>query len=64
MGGSRELGDYTLVAHLLEAAALWVRIQTSLKNTEWTTSTHSSPPKKYAVKKEEAPFVLYKLKKL
>jgi hypothetical protein len=26
-----------LVAHLLATAALWVRIQTSLKNTKWAT---------------------------
>ncbi len=26
-----------LVARLLAAAALWVRIQTSLKNTKWAT---------------------------
>jgi hypothetical protein len=39
-----------LVARLLTMAALWVRNQTSLKNTEWATlakewPTHSSPPK-------------------
>ncbi len=39
-----------LVAYLLATAALWVRIQTSLKNTNWATQakewpTHSSPPK-------------------
>ena len=38
------------VAHLLATAALWVRIQASLKNTKWATlakewPTHSSPPK-------------------
>ncbi len=27
-----------LVAHLLDTAALWVRIQTSPKNTKWATS--------------------------
>jgi hypothetical protein len=26
-----------LVAHLLVTAALWVRIQTSLKNIKWVT---------------------------
>jgi hypothetical protein len=41
-----------LVARLLAMAALWVRIQTSLKNTKWATQakewpTQSSPPKKY-----------------
>jgi hypothetical protein len=41
------------VARLLATAALWVRIQTSLKNPKWATfakewPTHSnSPPKKY-----------------
>ncbi len=50
MGGFREIGD-RLVARLLATAALWVRIQTSLKNTKWATEakewpTHSSPPKK------------------
>jgi hypothetical protein len=40
-----------LVALLLATAALWVRIQTSLKNTKWATyakewPTHSSKPKK------------------
>jgi hypothetical protein len=39
-----------LVARLLATAALWVRLQTSLKNTKWATyakewPTHSSPPK-------------------
>jgi hypothetical protein len=39
-------------ARLLATAPLWVRIQTSLKNTKWATSakdwpTHSSPPTKY-----------------
>ncbi len=39
-----------LVARLLARAALWVRTQTSLKNTKWATKakewpTHSSPPK-------------------
>jgi hypothetical protein len=35
MGGLvREIGA-KLVAHLLATAALWVRIQTSLKNTKW-----------------------------
>jgi hypothetical protein len=44
-GWLREMGGYLerwvakLVARLLATAALWVRIQTSLKNT--------SPPKKY-----------------
>jgi hypothetical protein len=38
------------VAHQLATAALWVRIQTSLKNHKWATEakewpTHSSPPK-------------------
>jgi hypothetical protein len=28
-------------------AALWVRIQTSLKNTKWATAHSSPPPKKY-----------------
>ncbi len=41
-----------LVERLYAAAALWVRIQTSLKNTEWATKakewpTHSSSPKIY-----------------
>ncbi len=40
------------IARQLATAALWVRIQTSLKNQKWATSakkwpTHSSPPKKY-----------------
>jgi hypothetical protein len=40
-----------LVAHLLATAALWVRIQTSIKHTNWAPlakerQTHSSPPKK------------------
>ncbi len=40
-----------LVARLLATAALWIRIQTSLKNTKWATNTvHSSPPKKYTKK--------------
>jgi hypothetical protein len=44
-----------LIARLLAPAALWVRIQTSLKNTKWATSamewpTHSSPPKKICKK--------------
>jgi hypothetical protein len=42
-----------LVPRLLATAALWVRIQTSLKNTKWATKewpTHSSPPKKYTKK--------------
>ncbi len=39
------------VARLLATAALWVRIQTLLKNTKWATEakewpTHSNPPKK------------------
>ncbi len=39
-----------LVAHLLATTALWVRIQTSPKNTKWTTKakewpTHSRLPK-------------------
>jgi hypothetical protein len=39
-----------LVARLLAMADLWVRIQTSFKNTKWATQTkewpaHSSPPK-------------------
>jgi hypothetical protein len=36
------------VARHLATAALWVRIQTSLKNHKW--ATHSSPPKKYTTK--------------
>ncbi len=45
-----------LVDRLLATAALWVRIQTSLKNTKWATSakkwpTHSSPPKNIQKKK-------------
>jgi hypothetical protein len=41
-----------LVARLLATAALWVQIQTSLKNKKWATfarewPTLSSPPKKY-----------------
>ncbi len=40
-----------LLARLPATAALWVRIQTSLKNHKWTTEakewpTHCSPPKK------------------
>jgi hypothetical protein len=39
-----------MVARLLATAALWVRIQRSLKNTKWAIeakewATHSSPPK-------------------
>ncbi len=39
-----------LVAHMLATAALWVRIQTSIKHTNWAPlakerQTHSSPPK-------------------
>jgi hypothetical protein len=47
---NREMGGYVgrcvakierwvakLVAHLLATAALWVRIQTSPKNTKWAT---------------------------
>ncbi len=39
-----------LVAHLLATAALWIRIQKSLKNTKWATltkewPTHYGPPK-------------------
>jgi hypothetical protein len=33
----REMDGYKLVARLLSTAALWVRIQTSLKNTNWAT---------------------------
>ncbi len=45
------------VARQLATAALWVRIQTSLKNRKWATKakewpTHSSPPKKYSKKKQ------------
>jgi hypothetical protein len=44
------------VARQLAMAALWVRIQTSLKNHKWATltkewPTHFSPPKKYTQKK-------------
>jgi hypothetical protein len=45
------------VARHLTTAALWVRIQTSLKNHKWATSqakewpTHSSAPKKYTKKR-------------
>jgi hypothetical protein len=42
-----------LVACLLAAAALWVRIHTSLKNykiRDISNRTHSSPPKNYAKK--------------
>ncbi len=43
------------VARQLATAALWVLIQTSLKNHKWATNakewpTHSSPPKKYTKK--------------
>jgi hypothetical protein len=31
------MGGYKLVARLLAKAALWVQIQTSLKNTKWAT---------------------------
>jgi hypothetical protein len=39
-----------LVGRLLATAALWVRIETSLKNTTWGTKAkewpkHSRPPK-------------------
>jgi hypothetical protein len=45
-----------LVARLLTTAVLWVRIQTSLKNTKWATEAkewpiHSSPPPKKYTKK-------------
>jgi hypothetical protein len=55
IGGVEEVGGYlgdgwlfrgwvaNLVERLLAKAALWVRIQTSLKNAKWPT--HSSPPK-------------------
>jgi hypothetical protein len=47
MGGFRKIGALgrwvaKLVAHLLEMAVLWVRIQTFLK---YNWPTHSSPPK-------------------
>jgi hypothetical protein len=32
-----------LVAYLLATAALWVRIQTSLKNTKWATLVKEWP---------------------
>jgi hypothetical protein len=46
------------VARQLTTVALWVRIQTSLKNHKWATKakewpTHSSPPKKYTKKKKK-----------
>jgi hypothetical protein len=49
-----------LEARLLAMAALWVRIQTSLKNTKWATQakewpTHPSPLKK---EEERIPFYL------
>ncbi len=35
---SKEVGEVTkFVARLVATAALWVRIQTSLKNTKWAT---------------------------
>jgi hypothetical protein len=44
-----------LVARLLATAALWVRIQTSLKNTNWAKQRgawpkHSSLPKNICIK--------------
>ncbi len=35
-----------LGAHLLATAALWVRIQTSLKNTKWASQAKEWPKKK------------------
>ena len=51
-----------LVARLLATAALWVRIQTSLKKTKWATwakerPTHCSPPTKYTKKRKICFFV-------
>jgi hypothetical protein len=47
-----------LVAHLLATAAVWVRIQISLKNTKWATlakkwPTHSRPSNKKKRKEGE-----------
>jgi hypothetical protein len=48
------MGIAKLVARLLATAALWVRMQTSLKNTngrhKQRSGQHSSPPKKYPIK--------------
>jgi hypothetical protein len=41
------------VTHLLASAALWFRIQISLKNTKW--ATYSSPPKKYRIQQQNIP---------
>ncbi len=54
-----------LVARLLATAALWVRIQTSLKNTKWATKakewpTHSSPPKKHLTKIIQNNYIIQK----
>jgi hypothetical protein len=42
---SREMGGFftKLVARLLPVAAIWVRIQTSLKNTKWATKSKGVP---------------------
>jgi hypothetical protein len=40
-----------LVARLLASAAVWVRIQTSLKNTKWATSAREWPIKQKYTKK-------------
>ncbi len=53
-----------LVPSLLATVALWVRIQTSLKNTKWATkpkewSTHSSQSKKYPVIQRTSWLVLH-----
>jgi hypothetical protein len=50
--GGRERWVAKLEARLLSTAALWVRFQTSLKNTKWPTlakkwPTHSSPSNIY-----------------
>jgi hypothetical protein len=47
-----------MVARLLATAALWFRIQTSIKNTSWATQAkewpiHSSPPKKKNIYKKK-----------
>jgi hypothetical protein len=46
-----------LVARLLAAAALCLRVQASSKNTKWATlakewRTHYSPPKKFTIKRK------------
>jgi hypothetical protein len=42
-----------LVARPLATAALWVRIQTYLKNTKWATYAKEWPYKKYTRKRKE-----------